>query len=104
MILYLPEINLSYISKDEVPGFNALTIYILICMIFIAMAMAYYGMILFMLRKIKKVHDSKIGVIANEDKISNSIIKGDRLMIVLYVIAFIIFNLSYFIKNLVIFY
>ena len=104
MIIYLPEINLSYISKDEVPGFNALTIYILICMIFIAMAMAYYGMILFMLRRIKNVHDSNIGVIPNEDKLSNSIIKGDRLMIVLYVITFIIFNLSYFIKNLVIFY
>ena len=104
LISYLPEIFFLTFQKDEVPGFNALTIYILICMIFIAMAMAYYGMILFMLRRIKNVHDSNIGVIPNEDKLSNSIIKGDRLMIALYVIAFIIFNLSYFIKNLVIFY
>ena len=72
-------------------------------MIFIALAMIYYGMILFMLRKIKKVQDSNI-VIPNEDKLSNSIIKGDRVILVLYVFTFIIFNLSYFIKNLAIFY
>ena len=72
-------------------------------MIFIALAMLYYGLILFKLRKFSK--KNKIGSTkkdSNEDmeELSDSIIKWDRLMLVIYVIIFILFNAYYFIKYL----
>ena len=79
-------------------GFNALTSYILSCMILIASALMYYGLILCNSRKISKV-DMK----ANEkgaQQMTNSIIKLDRLMLVAYVIIFLLFNVCYFISNL----
>ena len=81
-------------------GFNALTIYILVCMIFIAMAMFYYGLILFMLRKIFKIQDAEKAGMRHDVQLNNSIIKFDRGMFVLYVIIFIIFNASYFMTYL----
>ena len=81
-------------------GFNALTIYIMVCMIFISMAMFYYGLILFMLRKIFKIKDAEKAAMRNDIRLNNAIIKCDRGMLVLYVIIFIIFNTSYFMKYL----
>ena len=80
-------------------GFNALTIYIWICMIFIALAMMYYGLILFKLRKIFKVEaeDDEKSLNRHAIKISNSIIKVDRVMLIVYLILFILLNVCYFI-------
>ena len=87
---------LSTYKQTEASGFNALTIYILVCMIFIAMAMFYYGLILFTLRKILKIKDAEKAGMSNDNELNNTIIKCDRGMLVVYVIFFIIFNASYF--------
>ena len=81
-------------------GFNALTIYIFGCMIFIAMAMLYYGFILFSLRKKLKIEDTEKSEKDNKMKLTNSVITCDRVMLVIYVLYFIIFNTSYFIYYL----
>ena len=82
-------------------GFNALTIYIIFCMIQIAMALVYYGLILFKLRKILKISDAaKAGNEKNVQQMTNSIIKMDRLMVVAYIIIFFLFNVCYFISYL----
>ena len=89
----------SMIFQGDATGFTALTIYILICMIFLAIAMLYHGVILFILRKIKKIEDTKMAQNDNEDVLlSNSIIKLDRLIFVMYGISFAIFNAYYFLK------
>ena len=94
------KIKLSFLiyKQIEASGFNALTIYILVCMIFIAMAMFYYGLILFMLRKIFKIEDAEKAAMRNDIPLNNIIIKCDRGMLVLYVNIFIIFNVSYFMR------
>ena len=78
-------------------GFNALTIYIFGCMIFVAMAMLYYGFILFSLRKKLKIEDAEKSAKDKNIKLTNSVITCDRVMLVIYVLYFIIFNTSYFI-------
>ena len=85
-------------KQIQASGFNALTIYILICMIFIAMAMFYYGLILLMLRKFFKVEDAEKAGIRNDDRLKNAIIKYDHGMLVSYAIIFIIFNTIYFMR------
>ena len=61
--------------------------------------MLYHGVILFILRKIKKIEDTKMAQNDNEDVLlSNSIIKLDRLIFVMYGISFAIFNAYYFLK------
>ena len=67
-------------------------------MIFIAMAMFYYGFILFMLRKFFKVEDAEKAGIRNDVQLNNAIIKYDRGMLVSYVVIFIIFNTIYFMR------
>ena len=67
-------------------------------MIFLAMAMVYHGIILFKLQIIKKVNDAEIASNENGTKLSNLIIKTDRLMLIGYIILFVIFNGCYFIK------
>ena len=71
-------------------------------MTFIAMAMMYYGLILFNLRKITKKIRTVEGKKSNEDaeELSNKIIKFDRLILIIYMIIFILFNVYYFIKYL----
>ena len=82
-------------------GLNALTSYIFVCMILIALALVYYGLILFKLRKILKIGDtSKAGNEKDVQQMTNSVIKLDRLMLVAYVIIFLFFNVWYFISNL----
>ena len=86
--------------QDETAGagFNALTGYIVFCMILVASALMYYGLILFKLRKILKIGD-----VANEkhvQQMTNSVIKMDHLMLVVYIIIFFLFNICYFIYYL----
>ena len=84
--------------KDEVTGFSALTTYVLICMIFIAMAILYHGMILIILRRISKIGDAQMYPNGNENELSNSIIRWDQTMIIIYVIIFALVNVAYFIR------
>ena len=90
--------------QDETAGkgFNAVTTYILFCMILIALAMIYYGLILFNLRKILKINVAEKGATNEKDvqQMTNSVIKFDRLMLVTYVIIFSLFNIVYFISYL----
>ena len=80
-------------------GFNALIGYIVFCMILIASALMYYGLILFKLRKILKISDAaKAGNEKNVQQMTNSIIKMDRLMVVAYMIILLLFNVCYFIS------
>ena len=86
--------------QDETAGagFNALTGYIVFCMILVASALMYYGLILFKLRKILKIGD-----VANEkhvQQMTTSVIKMDHLMLVVYIIIFFLFNVCYFIYYL----
>ena len=86
--------------QDETAGagFNALTGYIVFCMILVASALMYYGLILFKLRKILKIGD-----VANEkhvQQMTNSVIKMDHLMLVVYIMIFFLFNVCYFIYYL----
>ena len=70
-------------------------------MTFIAMAMMYYGLILFNLRKItKKIQMTEKTSKGKDEELSNIIIKFDRLMLIIYIIIFILFNAYYFIKYL----
>ena len=82
-------------EQAEAQGFNALTTYIFVCMVFIAIAMLYYGLMIFKLQRFNKIEDEK-----GAQQMSNSIIKLDRLMLVAYVMFFLIFNVYYFISNL----
>ena len=83
--------------QDEAAGFNALTIYVLVCMIFIAMAMMYYGLILFSMRKVLKIEDAAENYSNKKDiQVSNRVVKCDRFVFVSYVISFILFNSCYF--------
>ena len=60
---------------------NALTIYIISCMIFISFAMVYYGVLLYIIRKTE-----------NEE----GLFKLDQIMLILYELTFILFNAIYF--------
>ena len=83
--------------KGEVAGYNALTTYVLICMIFIGMAIMYHGLILIILRKSTKIGDSKMYSNGSNNELSNLIIKWDQLIFIIYIIIFALFNVSYFI-------
>ena len=83
--------------QDEALGFTALTMYISTCMIFIACAMLYYGIILFNLRKILKVADSANATNEKDIKLNNSIIRCDKIMLFFFLIIFFLFNAFYFI-------
>ena len=60
---------------------NALTIYVISCMIFISFAMVYYGYLLYVIRKKE-----------NEE----SLFMLDKTMLILYELAFILLNVIYF--------
>ena len=83
--------------QDEAAGFTALTVYVLACMIFIASAMLYYGLILFNLRKILKIEDArKTFMEKNDIHLTNSIIRWDRFMLIFFLFIFKLFNACYF--------
>ena len=83
-------------KQAEAKGFNALTTYIFVCMSFMAMAMLYYGLILFKLRRCSKIEDNEMNYEENGNKVFNTIIKLDRIMLVTYCIVFVIYNAGYF--------
>ena len=62
-------------------------------MAFIALAMMYYGVILFLLRKTSK--EEAIRAFDNV-QLSDLIIQWDRTMIIIYVMIFLFFNVVYF--------
>ena len=66
-------------------------------MIFVQIAMDYYGLILLKLRPIMKVEDTEMAFPKHDAKLSNSVIKIDRLMLAVYLIVFVMFNAFYFI-------
>ena len=66
-------------------------------MIFIAFAMLYYGLILFKLRRITKISDAKMDPMENDGQLTDSVIRSDHRMLVIYVAIFIFFNVCYFI-------
>ena len=80
--------NIKILQNETVSTLNALTIYIISCMLFIASAMIQYGMLLYIsrLRLKSKVNTEK----SEMDE------KWDRKMLVMYVIILILFNLIYF--------
>ena len=68
--------------QDHTGGYmNALTIYVISCMIFISFAMVYYGYLLYVIRKKE-----------NEE----SLFMLDKTMLMFYELAFILFNAIYF--------
>ena len=83
-------------KQAEARGFNALTTYILVCIVFIAIAMLYYGLIIFKLQRFNKIEDEKKNSKENSAKVSNTILKWDRVMLVLYCIGFSFYNVTYF--------
>ena len=62
--------------------------------------MLYYGLILFNLRKILKIEDASKGSKENDIQRTNSIIRWDRFMLMIFVAIFFLFNICYFIKYL----
>ena len=82
-------------KQAEAKGFNALTTYIFVCMLFMAIAMLYYGLIIFKLRRFNKIEDEKMNYKENDIQVSNTILKLDRLMLVTYCIVFGIYNAGY---------
>ena len=68
--------------QDHTGGYmNALTIYVISCMIFISFAFVYYGFLLYLIRKKE-----------NEE----SLFMLDKTMLIFYEMAFIVFNVIYF--------
>ena len=67
-------------------------------MIFIALAMMYYGLILFKLRNLKKIKDATLTSKANEYENANLIIRYDRFILAIYIMSFFLFNAFYFSK------
>ena len=70
-------------------------------MTFVSIAMLYYGILLYLLRKTSMEITKKVGPMdKNEEEMLNSerdlVIKWDRKMFLLYGIGFILFNISYF--------
>ena len=77
-------------------------IYIIVCMTFVSIAMLYYGILLYLLRKTSMEITKKVGPMdTNEEDMLNLerdlVIKWDRKMFLLYGIGFILFNIVYFV-------
>ena len=68
-------------------------------MVFMAIAVLYYGLIIFKLQRFNKIaEDEEMNCKKNTIKFSNTIRKWDRRMLVFYCIAFGFYNASYFMK------
>ena len=90
---------INFLIKDETPiskSATALTTYILGCQVFAFLSMMYYGIILFAIRKTKKVSNQiqKGGASDNEDPFS----RLDKLMFVIYILSFLFYNIVHFSK------
>ena len=71
-------------------------------MTFVSIAMLYYGILLYLLRKTSMEITKKVGPMdTNAEEMLNSerdlVIKWDRKMFLLYGIGFILFNIVYFV-------
>ena len=66
---------------------------------FIIIAMLYYGLLLYMTRKSSQDKDKVNPIEGNDDDNSGQIFKMDQIMLVVYVVSFVIFNIIYFISN-----
>ena len=100
-LLYFLFINLILQQKEvAASSFTALTIYITICMIFISLAMFYYGLILFKLRFVTDTSLSFALCQFEENKTTTKKIQTldrfDQVMLYIYVIIFLFFNACYF--------
>ena len=58
--------------------------------------MLHYGMIIFKLRRFNKIGDEEMNSKESDNKVSNTILKCDRLMLVIYCIVFGLYNAGYF--------
>ena len=70
-----------------------MTSYILGCQAFAFFAMVYYGIILFAIRKPKKVKD-EVSTKDNEDNFA----RIDKVMFVIYIFCFIVYTLVHFVR------
>ena len=100
---------ISYFQNEAGSNYlNALMVYIIVCMTFVSIAMLYYGILLYLLRKTSveitkkslKI-TKKVGPMdTNEDEMFNLecdlVIKWDRKMFLFYGIGFFLFNIGYF--------
>ena len=86
--------------QDETPKSKsptALTIYIIGCLSFMLMAILYYGLILYWIRKPKKVSNGSSTIKEKDEEYGeDQYIKIDRFMFVVYIISFLIYNMIYF--------
>ena len=88
--------------QDETPISRTstyLTKYIFGCLMFAFAAMMYYGIILLLLRKPQKVKDETASR-ALKDAINEDdcYARVDKFIFLLYIISFIIYNLTYFMQ------
>ena len=67
-------------------------------MVFMAMAMLYYGLIMFKLRRFNKIKNEEKNLKENDAILGNAILKWDRVMLVFYCSAFGLYNAGYFMK------
>ena len=65
-------------------------------MVFMAVAMLHYGLIIFKLRKFNKINDEEKTSKENDINVSNTILKWDRVMLVFYCNIFGLYNAVYF--------
>ena len=76
-------------------------VYIIICMTFVSIAMLYYGILLYLLRKTSMEMNKKVGPMDTNDEMFNLehdlVIKWDRKMFLFYGIGFILINIGYFV-------
>ena len=84
-------------QEEAEAGFDALTIYIFVCMLFLSIAMMYHGVILFKLQKNSRIEDANVDH-KQDIQLSKLVIKWDRKMLVIYITFFILFNTFYFIS------
>ena len=90
---------INFLIQDETPiskSTTALTTYILGCQVFAFLAMMYYGIMLFAMRKTKKISNQiqKRDAYDNEDPFS----RLDKLMFVIYILSFLFYNIVHFSK------
>ena len=65
-----------------------------VCITFTGM---YHGLILMILRRVTKIRDVEMHSNRNDNELSNSIIKWDRFIFIVYLIMFVWVNFAYFI-------
>ena len=77
-----------------------MTSYILGCQVFAFVAMVYYGIILFAIRKPKKVNDESPTNLSSNTNTNNEdpFARTDKLMFVIYIFCFAVYTLVHFVR------